>query len=126
MHCPGGDDKKGKMTGCYYSFFRTLEPLQFKQLGTRMPTALAGESEETAARRVEEQKERAKKLEQRSALEIGLNQVMRALEKGSLRLVLVSLYFFFKANNDRVATLVLNFHKSVCYLKIIIDVHSCQ
>ena len=58
-----------------------------------MPTAVAGENEETAARRLEEQKERAKKLEQRSALEIGLNQVMRALEKGSLRLVLVSLSF---------------------------------
>lgn len=58
-----------------------------------MPTAVAGENEETAARRLEEQKERAKKLEQRSSLEIGLNQVMRALEKGSLRLVLVSLSF---------------------------------
>ena len=81
------------MTGCYYFSLRTLEPLQFKQLATRMPTALAGENEETAAKRLEEQKQRAKKLEQRSALEIGLNQVMRALEKGSLRLVLVSLSF---------------------------------
>ena len=93
MLCLAGDDEENKMTGCYYFFFRTLEPLQFKQLATRMPTAVAGENEETTARRLEEQKERAKKLEQRSALEIGLNQVMRALEKGSLRLVLVSLSF---------------------------------
>ena len=92
MLCLAGDDKENKMTGCYF-FFRTLEPLQFKQLATRMPTPVAGENEETTARRLEEQKERAKKLEQRSALEIGLNQVMRALEKGSLRLVLVSLLF---------------------------------
>ena len=91
--CLGGDDKENKMKGCYYFFFRTLEPLQFQQLCTRMTTAVAGENEETAARRLEEQKERVKKLEQRSALEIGLNQVMRALEKGSLRLVLVSLSF---------------------------------
>ena len=55
-----------------------------------MPTASAEDNDETAAAAIlVEQEERAKKLEQRSSLVIGLSQVIRALEKGTLKLVLV-------------------------------------
>lgn len=72
------------------SLFRTLVPLEFKQLCTKMPTASAEDSEEIKAKIHEELEERARKQQQRSSLVIGLNQVIRALEKGTLRLVLVS------------------------------------
>ena len=72
-----------------YRQCRTLVPLQFKQLCTRMPSPSADDSEETKARILEEQEERAKKQELRSSLVIGLNQVTRALEQGTLKLVLV-------------------------------------
>jgi len=69
--------------------YRTLEPLLFKQLCTRIPAASTEDDEETKARILEEQDVRARKLEQRSSVVIGLNQVTRALEKGALKLVLV-------------------------------------
>ena len=54
-----------------------------------MPSPSADDSEETKVRILEEQEERAKKQELRSGLVIGLNQVTRALEQGTLKLVLV-------------------------------------
>lgn len=54
-----------------------------------MPSPSADDSDETKARILEEQEQRAKKQELRSGLVIGLNQVSRALEQGTLKLVLV-------------------------------------
>ena len=56
-------------------FHRTLVPLQFEQLCSKTRKA--------------QKQERQKKLEQRSSLVLGINQVTKALEKGTLKLVLV-------------------------------------
>lgn len=57
-------------------FHRTLGPLQFELLLNR-------------ARGAEEKKERAEKVKQRTNIVLGVNEVTKALEKGTLRLVLV-------------------------------------
>lgn len=57
-------------------FFRTLDPLQFERLCTKM-------------RKAHEKKEKKEKLKQRSSLVLGVNEVTKALEKGTLKLVLV-------------------------------------
>ncbi|XP_078381833.1 uncharacterized protein LOC144664533 [Oculina patagonica] len=55
---------------------RTLGPLQFERLCTKM-------------RKAQEKKEKKEKLKQRSSLVLGVNEVTKALEKGTLKLVLV-------------------------------------
>ncbi|KAJ7390309.1 Ribonuclease P protein subunit p38 [Desmophyllum pertusum] len=86
--------KKGGNKIIVNEIVRTLEPLHFEQLCTRtkkllktLPTEYYDEA--TALRFQQEQEEKAKKAKLRSSLVIGLNQVTRALEKGTLKLVLV-------------------------------------
>jgi len=57
--------------------YRTLGPFHFELLCSR-------------TRKNKEDKERAEKQKQRSSLVMGINEVTKALERGTLKLVLVS------------------------------------
>ena len=59
-------------------FHRTLGPFHFELLCSR-------------TRKEREDKERAEKQKQRSSLVMGINEVTKALERGTLKLVLVSI-----------------------------------
>ena len=75
---------------------RTFEPLSFHELLTRRvkhEERLSGG--EGIATRKDVDVERAKKLEKRSCLVIGTNEVVRALEKGTLKLLLVRTFLLF-------------------------------
>lgn len=72
-------------------FFSTLEDFESESF-QREPTAQAENCKETENRLPEKQKGNTEKTMPRSSLVIGLNEVIRGLEKGNLVLVLVRIF----------------------------------
>lgn len=72
-------------------FFSTLEDFESERF-QREPTAQAENCKETENRLPEKQKGNTEKTMLRSSLVIGLNEVIRGLEKGNLVLVLVRIF----------------------------------